>query len=117
MSRASRSRTATGYRRPTQPDLYWNFLPVALTANAFAGGLLAFESSEQLDALRAEHAATHVFHRSGDKVACLPLTMQAPSIGNPATFRVSESASVVRRLVQDALIRAVVAWEYRLARF
>jgi hypothetical protein len=97
--------------------LYWNFLPVALSASAFAGGLLAFESSEQLDALRAEHAATHVFHRSGDEVACVPLTAQAPSIGKPATFRVNESASVVRRLVQDALIRAVVAWEYRLARF
>lgn len=100
-----------------QPDLYWNLLPVALTADAFGGGLLAFESSDQLNALRGAHSETHVFHRSGDEIACVPLTSQAPSIGRPTTFRMGESASLVRRLVQDALIRAVVAWGYRLADF
>ena len=117
MSRASSSRATTGYRRAAEPDLYWNLLPVTLSAGTIAGGLLDFESSDQLNALRAEQSETHVFHRLGDEIACVPLTGQAPSIGKPTTFPVNESVGLVRRLAQDALIRAVVAWRYRLAGF
>lgn len=117
MSRTSRLHAATGYHRSTQADLYWNFLPVAVSADTFSGGLLAFKSSEQLKALRADHSETHVFHRMGDEIACVPLTPQASSIGKPTMFRTNKSASLVRRLVQDALIRAVVSWDYLLAGF
>ena len=99
------------------PDLYWNLLPVSVTADRFTAGVTSFESSEQLDTLRTAHAATHVFHRFGDAIACVSLAPDAPPIGRATAFQVSESTGLVRRLIQEALIRAVLGWGYQLAGF
>lgn len=117
MNRDFRRRPPTNHRPPAEPDLVLNFLPLALSAEEFAGGLLPFESSEQLALLRAEHAATHVFHRQGNEIACVPLTPDAPQIGVPASFKVRQSTGLVCRLVQEALIRSLVTWGYRLLGF
>jgi len=117
VNRDFRRRPPTKYRPPAEPDPVLNFLPLTLSAKEFAGGLLPFESSDQLALLRAEHAATHVFRRQGDAIACVPLTPDAPPIGAPASFGVRQSAGLVRRLVQEALIRPLVAWGYRLLDF
>lgn len=63
MNRDFRRRPPTNYRPPAEPDLVPNCLLLTLPAEEFAGGLLPFESSDQLALLRAEHAATHVFRR------------------------------------------------------
>ncbi len=54
MNRDFRRRPPTNYRPPAEPDLVLNFLPLSLSAEEFAGGLLPFESSDQLALLRAK---------------------------------------------------------------
>ncbi len=105
------------YRSSAEPELVLNFLPLTLSCESFAGGLIPFESSEELAALRSRYATSHVFHRQGDSVACIPLSPDSPAIGTPTTFNVGRSAGLVRRLVQDAIIRFLVASDYRLTSF
>lgn len=116
MSRDFR-RPAAGYSSPNEPDLFLNFVPLAMQDTAFAGSLVQYESSDQLKVLRSDHTATNFFRRQGDKIACIPLTPDAPRLGDPTTFQVAQSASLVCRLVQEALIRILIDWKYRLLGF
>ncbi|MEV7551933.1 Piwi domain-containing protein [Amycolatopsis sp. NPDC089917] len=96
------------------PLLAFNFLPVKFTSGAFKGGLVDFVSHEHLDSLRAELAETHVVSRTRGGVACIPLTDDAEERGTPTTFVTREYQRLTMKLVQQALMRSVVEWGYKL---
>ncbi|MFR9773264.1 argonaute/piwi family protein [Nocardia sp. SC052] len=102
--------------RTGSPRLAFNFMPVAFSAAKFEGGLVEFESSEQLNSLRAELAGTHVVSRSREGIACVPLSADADLRGTPTTFFTREFQPLTMRLVQEALLRLVLDWHYELRR-
>lgn len=105
--------TAQARRRP-QPRLILNLLPVQVTGDAFEVDVAPYRSSEQLRDLRRDLAGTHAVHRRGDEILCVPITDGAPEAGSRMTLHASEAPSVVRRLVQEALIRFVGERGYKL---
>jgi hypothetical protein len=96
--------------------LAFYFLPVRFSAEEFEGGLIEYESSEQLADLRAKLAGTHVVARTRRGIVCVPLDVQADLFGTPTTFRTREHQSLTMRLVQEALLRSVLAWGYKVRR-
>ncbi|GAA1632426.1 Piwi domain-containing protein [Catellatospora bangladeshensis] len=104
------------YRRSTSPMLAFNFLPVAFSADRFDGGLVEFESSEQLRDLQQKLVGTHVVTRTRDGIACIPLTAAADIHGEATSFATRDHRSLTMRLVQEALTRAVLGWGYKLRR-
>lgn len=109
-----RRRGASGanrYRGPVErsPDAFaLNFLPITLSANHVRGGLTPFESPEQIRTLRAEYANTHVIWRKGGDIACIPLSPDTPSLGAERTFDARDNPGLVRKLVQEAILRFLV---------
>ncbi|MFD7957139.1 Piwi domain-containing protein [Streptomyces anthocyanicus] len=102
--------------RMNSPLLAFNFLPVRFSAEEFKGGLIDFESPEQLIQLRTELAGTHVVARTRSGIACVPLQADADLRGTPTTFRTRDHQSLAMRLVQEALLRSVLGWGYKLRR-
>lgn len=103
-------------RRSNEPHLAFNFMPVRFSAEKFDGGLVVFESREQLVNLRSELAGSHVVARTRDGIACVPLSSDVDLCGTPTTFSTRQYQSLTMRLVQEALLRAVLAWGYKLRR-
>jgi hypothetical protein len=111
-------RASNAYQRQAPPDLFLNFIPLTLSDTSFEGSTVPYESPEQLRGLRAEHQATHVAQRiSGDEIALVPLDAASSVVGIAATFEVANSANLVRRLVDESIIRTIVGWRYPLWRF
>lgn len=98
------------------PLLAFNFLPVRFSAEEFKGGLIDFESPEQLIHLRTELTGTHVVARTRSGIACVPLKADADLRGAPTTFRTRDHQPLAMRLVQEALLRSVLGWGYKLRR-
>ncbi|MFI7492074.1 Piwi domain-containing protein [Micromonospora echinaurantiaca] len=94
----------------------FNYLPVAFSADTFVGGLIDFESPEQLDLLRRKLTDTHVVTRTRDGIACIPVSADAEDHGRPKSFSTREYQPLTMRLVQEALTRAVLGWGYKLRR-
>lgn len=88
-----------------QPDFRLNFLPVTVSDETFAAGILPFESREQLLSLRAEHADSHLFVRRGDTIVDVPLVDGTSTIGEEHASRARDDAGIVRRLLDAALLR------------
>lgn len=103
-------------RRSTPPLLAFNFMPVKFSAEKFDGGLVPFESQEQLAYLRTELSGTHVVSRTRDGIACIPLAEDADVHGTPTSFSTRRYQRLTMRLVQEALLRAVIGWGYKLSR-
>ena len=114
MSTWQQPRPAAPRHSSGSPLLAVNFLPVTYTADKFAAGMIRYESAEQLAALRAELAETHVVTRTGDKVACVPISVDAPAVGEAAELDVREHRRAAARLVEAALVRSVLAPRYKL---
>lgn len=89
----------------TPPDFRLNFLRLTLSATSLTAGVLPFESVEQLRDLRDTHTATHVVHRQGDDLICVPLVANAPVLGELRTFHRSDASSLVQRLIREAVLR------------
>jgi len=95
--------------------VHLNYLPLRFTSDVFNGGVLSFESSPRdpwvrdsplslkLKELRREHGDTHVFHASGDTIACIPLKDGAPLIGSKQEFNVLTDFQVANALARAAL--------------
>jgi hypothetical protein len=92
----------------------FNFLPVHFTAPTFTGGIVAFESAEQLRELRESLRDTHVVRRQGNHIACVPVAPAAPAYGTETTFITKDHQELAMRLLQEALTRLVVGWGYQL---
>ncbi|MGH3657337.1 MAG: hypothetical protein ACRDUA_11810, partial [Micromonosporaceae bacterium] len=101
-------------RRSGRPQLAFNFVPARFTAETFKGGLVDFESPDQLNALRAELEGTQVVSRTRGGIACIPLVADAELRGTPTTFVTREYQRLTMRLVQQALLRSVLGWGYKL---
>lgn len=101
-------------RRPGAPQLAFNFVPVSFSADSYDGGLVDFESPEQLNALRTDLDGTHVVSRTRGGIACVPLVPDAETCGEPTTFVTREYRRLTMRLVQPALLRSVLEWGYTL---
>ena len=117
MNQRAQRRRRQPFDTRAEPKLVVNLLPLSLSAEEFTGSFLPFEAPEQLAQLRSEYGKTHVFWRKGERIACVPLTSGAATIGTPTTFHVREMPDLVRRLVQDALIRILVDARYLLSTF
>ncbi|MFI5591680.1 Piwi domain-containing protein [Amycolatopsis sp. NPDC051758] len=96
------------------PQLAFNFVPVNFSTETFDGGLVDFESSDQLNALRRDLEGTHVVSRTRGGIACIPLIADAAVHGTPTTFITKEYRRLTMRLVQQALLRSVLEWGYTL---
>jgi hypothetical protein len=89
-------------------------MPVRFSAETFEGGLVDFESRDQLKALRAELDGTHVVSQTRGGIACVPLVADAELPGTPTTFVTRKYQRLTMRLVQQALLRSVLEWGYKL---
>jgi hypothetical protein len=107
-------RHATPGRSSGASLLAVNFLPVSYTADKFFADIVPFETSGQLRELRAKLAGTHVVTRAGDRIACVPFSNEAPSVGARAELDVRDDRRIAARLVEEALVRDVLAPRYKL---
>ncbi|WP_079083882.1 argonaute/piwi family protein [Streptomyces longwoodensis] len=98
------------------PVLAFNFLPVRFSADDFKGGLIEFESPEQLADLRAKLGDSHVVAKTRTNIACIPVQADTDVYGTPTTFRTRDHRSLTMRLVQEALLRSVLGWGYKVRR-
>ncbi|MFB6772419.1 hypothetical protein, partial [Streptomyces sp. NPDC056337] len=98
------------------PVLAFNFLPVRFSADEFKGGLIEFESSEQLTDLRAKLGDSHVVAKTRTSIACIPVQADTDVYGTTTTFRTRDHRSLTMRLVQEALLRSVLGWGYQVRR-
>lgn len=101
----------------TTPDFRLNFLQVILSTDRFSAGVLPFESRDQLRTVRAKYAASHVVQRDGSEVVCIPLSADAPLLGTPRTYTTDEAPHLVRKLLQEALLRFLKENNYRVIDF
>ncbi len=96
--------------------LMLNFVPVKLSQNSFSGSVIPYEGPEKLRELCEQYRDTHVFHRDGNQVYCVPLGSDVLFIGDPTVFEVQRNTSLVRRLVHEALIRFFLSRDQKLIR-
>ena len=104
--------TAPG-RSSGSPLLAVNFLPVTYTADKFPADMIPFESPEQFRELRAKLAGTHAVTRAGDRIVCVPISAEAPSVGKRTELDVREDRRITAHLVEEALVRDVLARWYK----
>ncbi|MGH3292863.1 MAG: hypothetical protein ACRDP7_13740, partial [Trebonia sp.] len=83
------------------PLLAVNFLPVTYTAGKFPADMIPFESREQLKEVRAELTGTHAVTRAGGRIACVPLSAEAPSVGKRTELDVREDRRITAHLVEE----------------
>lgn len=103
-------------RKTNSPLLAFNYLSVRFTTESYEGGVIDFESKEQLTAIRAELAESHVVARTKNQIACIPWHATAKPYGTEAVFATREHQGLTMRLVQEALLRAVIGWRYKVRR-
>ena len=89
----------------SKPDFRLNVLQVALSADQFSAGFLPFETSDQLHILRTDYSTTQVIQRHENNIVCIPLTADAPSLGEPYTVTVSSAPWLVCKLMREAILR------------
>jgi Piwi domain len=108
---------AAAGRKSAAPRLTVNYLPVQFTADSFPAGLIRYGSADQLARLRAELSGTHVVVRTGDQIACVPLTAEAPAVGGQVVLDVDENLPLLIRLVEQSIIRMLLRHGYKLRKF
>ncbi|WP_030443103.1 argonaute/piwi family protein [Actinoplanes subtropicus] len=101
-------------QQASSPQLAFNYLPVRFSAGSFDGGVVAFNSAEQLTEMRTALASSHVVARDRASIACIPIRDDADPVGTPTTFARREYKALTMRLVQEALLRSVLGWDYQL---
>jgi hypothetical protein len=95
--------------------VHLNYLPLRFTSDVFKGGVLLFEGnpkdlatresalSVKLRELRQQNGKTHVFHASGNTIACIPLTPHASLIGQEKQFDIHTDFQLANALARAAL--------------
>ncbi|ACO33759.1 argonaute/piwi family protein [Acidobacterium capsulatum] len=97
--------------------MHLNYLPLRFTADIFKGGALTFPEgseknwtsddpiSKELSKLREKHGDSHVFHRMGNKIACIPVVENAIAIGTETDFNIISDFQLANALARSALHR------------
>jgi len=116
MSTRQISSARTG-RTTAAPRLAVNYIPVRFTAGSFPAGLIRYESADHMAGLRAELAGTHVVVRTGDQIACVPLTAEAPAVGGQVELDVDDNLPLVIRLVEQSVVRMLLRHGHKLRKF
>lgn len=107
---------STSYKS-AQPNLMISFLPVEFEGpSSVSAGKLDFESSEKLRELRQQHQQTHVFHRSGSDVFCIPIDEDSEQIGEACTLSVGDFW-IAERLIREALAKHFQTQPYLVTKF
>lgn len=95
--------------------MHLNYLPLRFTSDAFDGSVLTFparpkdssvrdsELSIKLRELRQQHGKTYFFYASGNTIACVPFTQNAPFLGAPKRFTIVEDFQLANALARNAL--------------
>ena len=95
--------------------MHLNYLPLRFTSDVFRGGVISIEGnpkdlraresalSEKLRELRRSDGATHFFHASGNTISCIPLTPNAPLIGQEKQFDTTTDFQLANALARNAL--------------
>src|SRR5664279_4955657 len=95
--------------------MHLNYLPLRFTSDVFPGGVISFPGnpkdladkasalSLKLRELRNEHGATHFFHVSNNSIACVPVTPNAPLIGEEKQFTTIADFQLANALARNAL--------------
>jgi len=101
----------------SQPSLVLSFLPVEFEgSSSLSVGNLTFESAEHLRSLRENYQHTHIFHRSGSNILCIPLTDSAEQIGKSTIISI-EDHRIAERLIREALFSHFRTQMYEIVRF
>lgn len=104
--------------RRAAANLVANFLPIRFIGPAvFQAGTMPFESKEQLASQQEELRGTHVVHRDGDRVICVPVTADTAEVGEQEKFSAREHRSLAMRLVREVLVGEILAMGYKLRKF
>lgn len=106
-------RQAAPGHRSGSPLLAVNFLAVTYTVDKFPADVIPFESPEQFRELRAKLAATHAVTRAGDRIVCVPISAEAPSVGKRTELDVRKDRRITAHLVEEALARDVLSRWYK----
>jgi len=99
------------------PDFRLNFLQVTLSTDQFSAGVLPFETRDQLRTLRENYATTHVIQRDSNEIVCIPLNVAAPLLGTFRKYKTYKASHLVRKLLQEALLRFFKENNYRVIDF
>lgn len=95
--------------------MHLNYLPLRFTSDAFNGGSISFPGnpkkfierdsalSIKLRELRQKHGATHFFHASGNTISCIPLTSNAPELGEKKQFTTIADFQLANALARNSL--------------
>lgn len=95
--------------------MHLNYLPLRFTSDAFEGGIITFsgnpkrfsekdcELSTKLRELRKEHRSTHFFYRLGNAIACIPLTPNAPEVGDHKQFTTITDFQLANALARNSV--------------
>ena len=95
--------------------MHLNYLPLRFTSDAFEGGIIYFPGnpkelvakesplSIKLRELRQNHDKTHFFYASGNTICCVPLTPNAPLIGENKQFTTIADFQLANALARNSL--------------
>ncbi|MGA9669360.1 MAG: hypothetical protein WBQ94_09140, partial [Terracidiphilus sp.] len=95
--------------------MHLNYLPLRFTSDVFHGVTISFSGnakdladknsalSVKLRELRHTHGATHLFHASNNSIACVPLTPNAPLVGEKKQFSTVTDFQLANALARNAL--------------
>lgn len=91
----------------TSRQLTLNFSPIVFEDREVSIGVTPYQSKEQLQALRLEHADTHVFHRdNSNQILSISTTPEGAAFGE-ATVRIklSENLQLCATLARAAIVK------------
>lgn len=95
--------------------MHLNYLPLRFTSDVFNGGVLSVGGaprglrskdspiSLKLCELRRDHGTTHFFYATGENISCIPLTADAPLIGEKKQFGTLPDFQLANALARNAL--------------
>jgi len=109
--------------------VHLNYLPLQFTSDVFSGGLLSFDGnpkelaakesalSAKLRELRQSRSKTHFCYASGNTIYCIPLTADAPLIGEEKNFDIFTDFQLANALARSALYEFFKAANQTVIRF
>ncbi len=95
--------------------MHLNYLPLRFTSDVFQGGVITVGGTRndlrakdspislKLRDLRRDHGPTHFFYATGENILCVPLTANAPVIGEKKQFGTLPDFQLANALARNAL--------------